>query len=97
MNFKKYDEIIENNKYEMLFLEIYYNLTCNCELGFEKLKDDEKEKLIHFIHRAYLKDEGHIDLACICDKALELKDEILKNDDNVFNTWDLLNKLYISL
>lgn len=34
MNFKKYDEIIENNKHEMLFLEIYYDLTCNCESGF---------------------------------------------------------------
>ena len=94
MNFKEYDEIIKKHKYDMLVLEIYYNLTCNCELGFEKLSDDEKETLIYFIHRAYLKDEGHIDLACICDKALELKDEILKNDVNVFNTWDLLDILY---
>ena len=57
MNFKEYDKIIKEHKYDMLFLEIYYNLTCND--SFETLTDEEKEKLIHFIHRAYLKDETH--------------------------------------
>lgn len=90
MNFKEYDKIIKEHKYDMLFLEIYYNLTCND--NFETLTDEEKEKLIHFIHRAYLKDETHTDLGCICDKALEHKKEILKNDVNVFNTWDLLQE-----
>ena len=74
----------------MMFLEIYYNLTCND--SFETLTDKEKEKLIHFIHRAYLKDETHTDLGCICDKALDYKDDILKDDNNVFNTWDLLQE-----
>ena len=92
MNFKEYDKIIKEHKYDMLFLEIYYNLTCND--NFETLTDEEKEKLIHFIHRAYLKDESHIDLGYMCDKALENKKEILKNDVNVFNTWDLLEACY---
>lgn len=92
MNFKEYDKIIKEHKYDMLFLEIYYNLTCND--NFETLTDEEKEKLIHFIHRAYLKDESHIDLGYICDKALENKKEILKNDVNIFNTWDLLEVCY---
>lgn len=92
MNFKEYDKIIKEHKYDMLFLEIYYNLTCN--YNFETLTDEEKEKLIHFIHRAYLKDETHTDLGYICDKALENKKEILKNDVNVFNTWDLLEVCY---
>lgn len=92
MNFKEYDEIIKEHKYDMLFLEIYYNLTCND--NFETLTDEEKEKLIHFIHRAYLKDESHIDLGYICDKALKNKENILKNDVNIFNTWDLLEVCY---
>ena len=90
MNFKEYDKIIKEHKYDMLFLEIYYNLTCND--SFETLTDEEKEKLINFIHRAYLKDETHTDLGCICDKALDYKDDILKDDVNVFNTWDLLQE-----
>lgn len=90
MNFKEYDKIIKEHKYDMLFLEIYYNLTCND--NFETLTDEEKEKLINFIHRAYLKDETHTDLGFICDKALDYKDDILKDDVNVFNTWDLLKE-----
>ena len=90
MNFKEYDEIIKEHKYDMLFLEIYYNLTWNdnCEM----LSDKEKELLIYFIHRAYLKDETRLDLGYICDKAMELKDEILKDD---LNTWDFLEQCYI--
>ena len=90
MNFKEYDYIIEKHKYDMLFLEIYYNLTCNDK--FETLKDKDKEILIYFIHRAYLKDETSLDLGYMCDKAIELKDKILKDD---LNTWDFLGQCYI--
>ena len=90
MNFKEYDKIIKEHKYDMFFLEIYYNLTCNDK--FEILSDKEKEILIYFIHRAYLKDETRLDLGYICDKAMELKDEILKED---LNTWDFLGQCYI--
>ena len=90
MNFKEYDRIIKDHKYDMLFLEIYYNLTCDDT--FKILSDKDKEILIHFIHRAYLKDENRLDLGYICDKAIELKDEILKED---LNTWDFLGQCYI--
>ena len=90
MNFKEYDKIIKEHKYDMLFLMIYYNLTCNDK--FEILSDKDKEILIYFIHRAYLKDETRLDLGYICDKAMELKDEILKED---LNTWDFLGQCYI--
>lgn len=92
MNFKEYNEIIKKHKYDMLSMIIYYNLQCNED--FKTFTDEEKEMLIHFIHRAYLKDENHIDLGYICDKALENKEKILKNDVNVFNTWDLLEVCY---
>ena len=85
MNFKEYDKIIKEHKFDMLFLEIYYNLTCDDT--FKTLSDKDKEILIHFTHRAYLKDETMLDLCYMCDKAMELKDEILKDD---LDTWDFL-------
>lgn len=92
MNFKEYDEIIKKHKYDMLSMIIYYNLKCNED--FKNLKENDIIMLIQFIYKAYLKDESHIDLGYICDKALENKKEILKNDVNVFNTWDLLEACY---
>lgn len=92
MNFKEYDEIIKKHKYDMLSMIIYYNLQCNED--FKNLKENDIIMLIQFIYKAYLKDESHIDLGFICDKALENKKEILKNDVNVFNTWDLLEVCY---
>lgn len=92
MNFKEYDEIIKKHKYDMLSMIIYYNLQCNED--FKNLKENDIIMLIQFIYKAYLKDESHIDLGYMCDKALENKKEILKNDVNVFNTWDLLEVCY---
>lgn len=92
MNFKEYDEIIKKYKYDMLSMIIYYNLQCNED--FKNLKENDIIMLIQFIYKAYLKDESHIDLGYICDKALENKKEILKNDVNIFNTWDLLEVCY---
>ncbi len=92
MNFKEYDEIIKSHKYDMLSMIIYYNLQCNED--FKNLKENDIIMLIQFIYKAYLKDESHIDLGFICDKALENKEKILKNDVNVFNTWDLLEACY---
>lgn len=92
MNFKEYDETIKKHKYDMLSMIIYYNLQCNED--FKNLKENDIIMLIQFIYKAYLKDESHIDLGYMCDKALENKKEILKNDVNVFNTWDLLGACY---
>lgn len=92
MNFKEYDEIIKKHKYDMLSMIIYYNLQCNED--FKNLKENDIIMLTQFIYKAYLKDESHIDLGYICDKALENKEKILKNDVNIFNTWDLLEVCY---
>lgn len=92
MSFKEYDEIIKKHKYDMLSMIIYYNLQCNED--FKNLKENDIIMLIQFIYKAYLKDESHIDLGYICDKALENKENILKNDVNIFNTWDLLGVCY---
>lgn len=92
MNFKEYDEIIKKHKYDMLDMIIYYNLQCNED--FKNLKENDIIILIQFIYKAYLKDENRIDLGYICDKTLENKENILKNDVNIFNTWDLLGACY---
>jgi hypothetical protein len=89
MNFKEYDKFISEHKFDMLFMIIYYNLKCN-ELS-ESLTDGELETLITYIHRTYLKDEMHLDLAHICDKALDYKNEILKD---ILNVWDFLGVCY---
>lgn len=100
MNFKEYDEIIKNHKYDMLFMIIYYNLKCNENLQLDYVNMESEnikkqlEMLINFIYKAYLKDESHLDLGYICDKAVEFKNEILKNDVNIFNIWDLLRECY---
>lgn len=100
MNFKEYDEIIKNHKYDMLELIIYYNLKRNENLQLDYVNMESEnikkqlETLINFIYKAYLKDESHLDLGYICDKAVEFKNEILKNDVNIFNIWDLLRECY---
>lgn len=88
-DFKK---VVKEHKYSMLELIIYYNLTCND--NFDKLSDDDVIYLIEFIYNAYVKDDNHTDLGDICDKAMEYSIDILKKNDNIFNTDDLLEKCY---
>jgi hypothetical protein len=89
MNFEKYDKFINENKYEMLFFEIYYNLSCNGD--FKDLRENEEDlkKVIYFIHNTYLKDENHVDLCCLCDTAMEYIRCII-DEDNDFTVYDLL-------
>lgn len=93
MNFKEYDKIITEHKFDITFMYIYYNLQLNFE-EFNKLNEEQKKYLISFIHDCYLKDEHYTDIGLLCDIALENKDKILKNDYRVFTKWDLLDKCY---
>lgn len=101
MNFEEYDKIIKEHKFDMLELIIYYNLKCNenLQLDYVNLKSKNIQKqletLICFIHRAYLKDETRLDLGYMCDKAVEFKNEILKENFNNFNNWDFLEQCYV--
>lgn len=93
MDFKEYDDFIKNHKFDMLYFIIYYNLKCN-ELS-ENIEEEDLEYIITFIYNSYLKDEEHIDLGYICDKALECKEEILYNKNSEylhFSYYDLLEK-----
>lgn len=89
MNFKEYDEIIKNHKYDMLFMIIYYNLKCNDD--FKNLKENDIEVLINFIHKTYLYDENNMDLSHMCDVALNYKNDIINEN---WTKWDLLGACY---
>lgn len=103
MKYEKYDKIIEENRFNMTFMYIYYSLKCNEKFinseEFKMLQDGKTSEyvdaLVHFIHKAWLKDDNHIDLGLICDKAVEYKDDILNDED--FSTWDLLSECEVVL
>ena len=88
MNFEKYDKFINENKYEMLCFEIYYNLSCNDNFKELRKNEEDLKKVIYFIHNTYLKDESHVDLGCLCDTAMKYITYILKDKD--FTSYDLL-------
>lgn len=92
MDFKEYDNFIKEHKFDILHFIIYYNLKCN-ELS-KGISEDNMKTLISFIYDAYLEDENHIDLGHICDKALDLKKEILNED---FEVYDLLEECDVIL
>lgn len=92
MNFKEFDKIFKEHKFDMLFMEIYYNL--RCYLGVKLLNgltEEEKTEIIYLIHDAYLKDEQHIDLAFISDTAAKNIESIL---DGNWTKYDLLDECY---
>lgn len=91
MNFKEYDEIINNHKYDMLFMIIYYNLKCNDDLIINELTEEDIQKFIQLIWSTYMCDEQHLDLAFICDKLVENAEKIL---DGNWTKWDLLGACY---
>lgn len=89
---KDFENVVNEHKYSMFHLMIYYCLKCNDE--FESLSDDEIISLISFIYDAYMQDDNHTDLSYLCDRAILHKDDIMKNDYNVFNKYDLLDECY---
>lgn len=91
MNFKEYDDFINNHKYDMLHFVIYYNLKVNYDLGIEQLTNEEITKLIELIWSSYMADEQHIDLSFICDKLVENVEKIINGN---WAKWDLLGVCY---
>lgn len=91
MNFKEYDNFINNHKYDMLHFIIYYNLKCNDDLIINELTEEDIQKFIQLIWSAYMSDEQHLDLAFICDKLVENAEKIL---DGNWTKWDLLEVCY---
>ena len=91
MNFKEYNNFINNHKYDMLHFIIYYNLKCNDDLIINELPEEDIQKFIQLIWSTYMHDEQHLDLAFICDKLVENAEKIL---DGNWTKWDLLGACY---
>lgn len=90
MNFKEYDNFIDNHKYEydMLHFIIYYNLKCNCDLEIEKLTDEEIKRIIELILSTYMASDQRLDLLFICDKLVENVEKIIEGN---WTKWNLLD------
>lgn len=82
------EKVINENKYNMLFLIILYNMKCH--ENYVQLKEEEKEKLLKFIHELYLKDENKIDLAFFSDTVMDNYKEILKKEVTRNDIYNLL-------
>lgn len=100
MKFNEYNDFIEKHKYDMLHFIIYYNLKTTLVNDFNQLTNDDLIKIISFTYETYLKDENGIDLAIICEKAMEHKEDIIHNKYDeflghyTFTKWDLLEACY---
>lgn len=79
------EKVINENKYNMLFLIILYNMKCH--ENYAQLKEEEKEKLLKVIYELYLKDENKIDLAVFSDI-------IMDNYKNILNKTMTKNDIY---
>lgn len=82
------EKVINENKYNMLFLIILYNMKCH--ENYSQLKEEEKENLLKFIHELYLKDENKIDLAVFSDTVMNNYKEILKKEVTRNDIYNLL-------
>lgn len=89
--YKKYDEFIESNKYDMIFFEIYYAFCCANE-EFKNFNVDNKKYLIDCAYLAYLKDGRNIDLCLICEVVMDYVDAILSR--KLKNIRDILKLVY---
>lgn len=76
---KKFEKVIEENKFSMLQIIVLYNM--NCHDNYNKLSDEEKEKLLGIIYNTYIKDETFADLGHISDIVMANYKTILSMQD----------------
>jgi len=73
---RKFEKIIKENDTAMLQIIVLYNMRCHD--NYEKLTDEQKEKLLGIIYNYYIKDETFADLGHISDITMENYEEILE-------------------
>ena len=83
---KKFEKVIKENKTGMLQIIVLYNMSCH--ENYNKLTDEEKEKLLGFLYCLYMKDETRTDLGTFSDIVMNnykkvLDEEITKQ--NIYN------------
>lgn len=83
---KKFEKVIKENKTSMLQIIILYNMSCH--QNYNKLTDEEKEKLVGFLYCLYLKDETITDLGAFSDIAMSNYLKVLNGEidkTNIYN------------
>lgn len=83
---KKFEKVIKENKTSMLQIIILYNMSCH--QNYNKLSDEEKEKLVGFLYCLYLKDETITDLGAFSDIAMSNYLKVLNGEidkTNIYN------------
>ena len=83
---KKFEKVIKENKTSMLQIIILYNMSCH--QNYNKLTDEEKEKLEGFLYCLYLKDETITDLGAFSDIAMSNYLKVLNGEidkTNIYN------------
>ena len=76
---RKFEKVIEENKFGMLQIIVLYNMSCHEH--YNKLSDEEKEKLLGIIYNYYIKDETFADLGHISDIVMANYKTILSMQD----------------
>ena len=83
---KKFEKVIKENKTSMLQKIKIYNMSCH--KNYNKLTDEEKEKLVGFLYCLYLKDETITDLGAFSDIAMSNYLKVLNGEidkTNIYN------------
>ena len=83
---KKFEKVIKENKTSMLQIIILCNMSCH--QNYNKLTDEEKEKLVGFLYCLYLKDETITDLGAFSDIAMSNYLKVLNGEidkTNIYN------------
>lgn len=85
-NIEYLENIIRQNKYAMLQLNILHSM--NCHDNYNMLTYSEKDFLLKFIYTVYLKDENKIDLSVFSDAVMSNYKAVLDKSitkENIYN------------
>lgn len=86
---KKWEKIFKDNKNEMFSAVILYNMNCN--ENYDNLSIEEKEKLLNFTYRFYMKDESCIDIGKIADTVMINYKDILAGKISRADLYNYIN------
>lgn len=85
---EKFEKIIKENKYEMIFLFILYNMQCH--RIYKKLSDTDKYQLMNLIYEIYLDDERQMDIAIFSDTIMANYKKALNGEITKYNIYNFI-------
>lgn len=84
-----FENVINNNKYDMLFLTILYNMSCYDT--YEKITNKEKYDFMSFIYNFYIHDENNLSIECICEAVMSNINNMQNKKINRYNLYEYIN------